>query len=119
MERRLRTLGTSFDALLDGERVGSFEVDTDLTRGGTVAQLAGWADEGNHWVRPDLCGRGIGTWLFRHGHEWLRLAGTTRFVTYVVEADLDWQPDWRSELRYYQRHGMTVVNRTRRGWQRR
>ena len=72
----LGPLGTAFIAVLGGEIVGSFEVDTDLTRGGTNLALRGWADECNHWVREDLRSRGIGTWLVSHGAAWMRLGAS-------------------------------------------
>lgn len=73
--------------------------------------LAGWADESNHWVREDLRGQGIGTWLFRVGCDWLRLGGSTRLLAYVSEnADLP-----RTQT-YYARHGLRAIGRTRRGW---
>ena len=72
--------GTSFEAVTDdGEVVGIFEVDDDLRRWGSMMRMAGWADECNHWVRAYLQGLGVGTWLFRHGAAWLRLAGIDRF----------------------------------------
>ena len=64
--------------MLDGEVVGTYEVDDDLTRGGANLAFAGWADECNHWVRADLRGRGIGTWLMaytvdgEHTEAWTR-----------------------------------------------
>jgi GNAT superfamily N-acetyltransferase len=111
--RRLGPLGTAFDASLDGEVVGTFEVDDDLTRGGANLAFAGWADEANHWVREDLRGRGVGTWLVGHAARWLRLGGTKRLLAYAVEGD-----DIDRRTRYYQRLGLRPVNRTVRGWSR-
>jgi hypothetical protein len=68
MRRQLGTLGTTFDAVLDGEVVGMFEVDDDLTRGGTKLGAAGWADECNHRVREDRRDGGSGPgWSARGG----------------------------------------------------
>jgi GNAT superfamily N-acetyltransferase len=113
LRRRLGTLGTAFDAVLAGEAVGMFEVDDDLTRGGTNLGAAGWADVCNHRVREDLRGHGIGTWLVRSAVEWLRLGGTSRLLAYAVEDDR--LPDW---IRYYGRFGLHPVNRTTRGFER-
>lgn len=113
MRRELGSLGTAFNAVLDGQVVGSYEVDADLTRGGANLAFTGWADECNHWVRDDLRGRGIGTWLVGCAGAWLRLGGTTRLLAYADEdADL---PRW---TRYYSRHGLEPINRTTRGWRR-
>lgn len=55
---------------------GCSKLDDDFTKGGRVLTLDGWADEANHWVKENIRGRGVGTWLFRHGCAWLRLGGT-------------------------------------------
>jgi GNAT superfamily N-acetyltransferase len=113
IRRQLGPLGTAFNAVLDREIVGTYEVDDDLTRGGTNLAVAGWADECNHWVREDLRGQGIGTWLVGHAALWLRLGGTTRLLSYAME---DGHVDrCRS---YYQRYGLRPINRTVRGWRR-
>jgi hypothetical protein len=46
--------GTRFSATLDGRAVGLVEVDSDLTRGGSRARFAGWADIGNLEVETKL-----------------------------------------------------------------
>jgi GNAT superfamily N-acetyltransferase len=94
--------------------VGTYEVDDDLTRGGANLAFAGWADECNHWVRDDLRGRGIGTWLVANAAAWLRLGGTTRLMAYVIDSD-----HTQAWIRYYSRYGLTPINRTSRGWQKR
>ncbi len=113
LRRHVGTLGTTFTGVLDGEAVGMFEVDTDLTRGGTNLGAAGWADVCNHRVREDLRGRGIGTWLVRSAAEWLRLGGTTRLLAYAIEDE-----DLEARVRYFGRFGLRPVNRTTRGWTR-
>ena len=113
LQRALGPLGTEFSAVLDGEVVGIFEIDDDLTRGGSQLGMTGWADVGNHSVREDLRGRGVGSWLFAHGVAWLRLGGKTRLLAYAVEND-----DLPSRERYYRRFGLAPINRTVRGWKR-
>lgn len=113
LERVVGPLATSFNARLDGEVIGAFEVDDNHSAGGSRMRLAGWADECNHWVREGLRGRGIGSWLFRHGAAWLRLGGTQRLLVYLIEdGTLD------AGLAYYARHGLRPINRTVRGWKR-
>jgi len=113
MRRVLGTLGTRFEAVAGDQVVGTFEVEDDYTRGGSVMTLAGWADLGNHRVQEDIRSQGIGSWLFRHGCAWLRLGGTRRLLAYAVE-----NGDLTRIERYYGRHGLAWINRTRRGWQR-
>lgn len=113
VRRVLGTLGTTFQALDGGDVVGVFEVDDDYTKGGSVMTLDGWADECNHWVKEDIRGRGVGTWLFRHGCAWLRLGGTRRLLAYAIEDE-----NLPKIERYYARHGLVRINRTRRGWKR-
>lgn len=111
LRRQLGPLGTAFNAEIDGEVLGTYEVDDDLTRGGTNLAFAGWADECNHWVREDLRGQGIGSWLVAHAAAWLRLGSTTRLLAYAIEND---QVDRCT--RYYGRYGLRPINRTVRGW---
>lgn len=111
VRRVLGTLGTSFEGVVDGEVVGMFEVEDDFTKGGSIMGLAGWADVCNHRVSQECRGRGIGTWLFRHGCEWLRLGGSRRLLAYA------WEDDQLPAVeRYLAGHGLTRINRTRRGW---
>lgn len=113
LRRQLGDLATAFNAVLDGEVVGSFEVDDDLTRGGANMAFAGWAEECNHWVREDLRGRGIGTWLVANAGAWLRLGRTSRLMAYVIE-----DGDAEARTGYYHRFGLSPINRTTRGWRR-
>lgn len=87
IRRQVGPLGTAFNAMLDGEVVGTYEVDDDLTRGGANMAFAGWADECNHRVRDELRGHGVRTWLVATAGAWLRLGGTTRLMTYVIDSD--------------------------------
>jgi GNAT superfamily N-acetyltransferase len=113
VQRRLGPLGTAFNAVLDGEVVGTYEIDDDLTRGGANLAFSGWADECNHWVRQDLRGKGIGSWLVGHAGAWLRLGGTSRLLAYAIENEhVD------RCTRHYARCGLMPVNRTVRGWRR-
>lgn len=120
LRRVVGPLGTSFQAVLDDAVIGVFEVEDFY--GATNASLQRWADEGNHWVHEDHRRRGIGSWLFRHGCEWLRLGGKDRLLTYAAERWGDGaQPtegtaaEWG---RYYARFDLQPLIRTRRGWHR-
>jgi GNAT superfamily N-acetyltransferase len=122
LRRAVGPLGTSFEAWLHDKRIGVFEIEDFY--GITNSQLARWADEGNHWVVPEHRGAGIGTWLARHGCEWLRLAGKDRLLTYAIEASSggpDWianEPTAENARHYYARFGLVPITRTRRGWRR-
>lgn len=112
--------GTLFQAVLDGEVVGTFEVEDSY--GTSNASLSRWADIANHRVAPDHRCQGIGSWLVRHGCRWLRLGGKDRVLAYAAER-------WSTEAiptegsaegwaQYYARFGLRQITRTRRGWQR-
>lgn len=120
VRRVVATQGTSFEAVIGDERVGVFEVEDFY--GTANGQLASWADEANHWVSPAHRGRGIGTWLLRHGCAWLRLGGKQRLLTYAVErrARGATPMEATAELceHYYRRHGLVVIGCSRRGWRR-
>jgi GNAT superfamily N-acetyltransferase len=120
LRRVVGPLGTSFEAWINTERIGVFEVED--AHGTSNAQLARWADEANHWVSPEHRGRGIGTWLARHGCAWLRLAGKDRFLAYAIErraAGMDPMEATADRCdQYYAHLGMQRITRTRRGWHR-
>ena len=106
-------MGVAFNAVLDDQIVGSYEVDDDLTRAGSNLAFSGWADECNHWVREDMRRRGIGAWLLMSAASWLLLGGTSRLMTYVID-----DADAEIWIRYYARFGLLPINRTTRGWRR-
>lgn len=120
LRRVVGTLGVAFEAHLGGRRVGVFEVDD--THGTANAQLARWADEANHWVHPDHRGRGIGSWLVRHGAAWLRLGGKERFLTYAIERRSAGMAPMENTIglyaAYWAKFGVQPITRTRRGWRR-
>jgi hypothetical protein len=120
LARVVGPLGTSFEARLAGERIGVFEVEDSY--GIANAQLARWADEANHWVSGQHRGRGIGSWLFRHGCAWLRLGGKDRLLAYAIERRARGAEPMEATAeacdRYYARFGLSRITRTRRGWQR-
>lgn len=113
VRREVGTLGVAFNGVLEGDVVGTFEVDADLTHGGTNVAMAGWADECNHSVREDRRGQGIGTWLVQTAASWLRLGGTTRLLSYAWE-----DASIEATTRYYRRYGLVPITRNTRGWQR-
>lgn len=123
LRRVVGPLGTSFEAFAGDVRIGVFEVQDFHGVGNT--HLLRWADECNHWVAADFRGQGIGSWLLRTGGEWLRLAGKDRLLAYAIERRQSdatpLEPGHTIERceRYYARHGLVRIARTRRGWERR
>jgi GNAT superfamily N-acetyltransferase len=120
LRRCVGPLGTSFEAFVDDARIGLFEVEDAY--GTTNSQLARWSDEANHWVDAAHRGKGIGTWLFRHGCAWLRLGGKERLLAYAVERRGRGAEPMEATVErcetYYARHGLVRISRTRRGWRR-
>lgn len=113
LRRQVAHLATSFSAVLDGEVVGYVNVRDDLTRGGTLARMAGWAEMREIRVEPEYRRRGVATWLVRSAVAWARLGGATRMVA-VAAPDMD-EPGIE---RFYARFGWHEIGRCRRGWRR-
>jgi GNAT superfamily N-acetyltransferase len=112
LRRALGGHATRFTALLDGRAVGMYEVQADLTAGGSLSRLAGWADAWELHVEEPLRRRGIGTWLVGHAADWLRLARVERLVDYGIAGEGD------AHLAFLGRLGWRELTRTRRGWER-
>jgi ribosomal protein S18 acetylase RimI-like enzyme len=97
-------------AELDGRVVGFYEVQADLTVGGTRSRLAGWADVWELHVDPAHRRRGIGSWLVGHAADRLRLARADRVLSYSVLGEDD------DEIAFLRAMGWRELTRTRRGW---
>ena len=110
VRRALGGHATRFTALLDDRVAGFFEVQADLTAGGALSRLAGWADVWELHVEPDLRRRGIATWLVGHGADWLRLARAERLLDYVALGEDD------AHLAFATALGFRELTRARRGW---
>jgi len=113
VQRHVGGHATRFTATLDGRVVGFAEVREDLTRGGALSRLAGWADVWELHVAEPYRRQGIGTWLVGHGADWLRLARAERVLHVVIEGEDD------AELAFVQRLGWRELTRALRGWERR
>jgi ribosomal protein S18 acetylase RimI-like enzyme len=112
VRRALGVNGTRLSACLGEEVVGYVEVAANLTDGGRLAQLAGWADVGNLHVAEAYRRRGVATWLVGQAADWLRLARVERLLDYA----------WAEEegcLALLRRLGFRELTRTARGWSRR
>ena len=104
--RAVGPYGTRFSAVLDGEELGFCEVVPNLTRGGTLPALRGWAELQEIWFKESWRGRGIGSHLVRHAAAWLRLAGCDRIVFNVAAPD-----EAAGAGRFYRRFGWEVFVR--------
>jgi len=100
--------GHRFRAELAGIEVGSVEWSPDLSFGGTLPALAGWAELCHLRVREEWRGRGIACWLVRRTVPFLRMAGASRVLIALTareEAEgagslcrrLGWEPVVRLE----------------------
>jgi len=111
--RRVGRLGVRFSAVADeGEEVGHLECNPDLTEGGSIPALGGWAELDELWVREGMRRRGVGRWLVGHAARWLLLAGCDRIVVCV-----DGNDEEAGAGRFYRRFGWEVLGRLTRSWE--
>jgi GNAT superfamily N-acetyltransferase len=109
--RTLADGGTRFSALLEGEPVGTIEVQSDLTRSGAYSRMHGWGEIGAIHTIDTFRRRGVGRWLVSIAAGWLRLGGVERVLAYACS-----EPD--GELLFLRTVGFDEVARIYRGWQR-
>lgn len=106
VRRTLGPWGTRFSAVAGGEEVGFCEIAPELTRGGHLPALGGWAELHEIRVREDWRDKGIGSHLVRCAVAWLRLAGCDRIVLNVAAPD-----EAAGAGRFYRRFGWDVFVR--------
>jgi GNAT superfamily N-acetyltransferase len=112
VQRKMRGgIGVGFVAMLDGEEVGCSNWGVDLTKGGELPSLRGWAELEEMDVEEGWRNRGIGSWLVQHGVEWCRLAGCERVAFAVASEDEE-----AGAGRFYGRFGWQVFTRSQIGW---
>jgi GNAT superfamily N-acetyltransferase len=112
LKRSPGQFGVRFSAVRGGEEIGRLECAPDLTEGGNLPALDGWAELAELWVREGNRGRGVGGWLVGHAAGWLRLAGCDRVVICVDEDD-----EAAGAGRFYRRFGWEVLARLIRSWE--
>ncbi len=103
--------GTDLRAVAEGKEIGCCAVRTDLTNGGEVPALAGWAQIADFEVNEAWRNRGIGTWLLRRAVDWMHLAGCDRVLLAVSE-----DAEGQRAGHLYQRFGWDVLAVTERAW---
>ena len=111
LQRGIEITDASFLAMADGKEIAHCEVVADMTLGGELPALAGWAELSSLLVEESWRGRGIGAWLVRHAVAWLRLAGRDRIVLSVTKED-----EQAGAGRFYRRFGWEPLTRQQRGW---
>ncbi len=100
IDRDVGRLGTRFVVRLDGRNVGQCECISDLTEGGQLPALMGWAELSEVETSDSMRNKGIGSWVVRHAVEWLRLAKCDRVVLSVARED-----EQAGAGRFYNRFG--------------
>ncbi len=108
IHRSAGEFGTRFVARLDGEEIAECECIPDLTEGGQLPALAGWAELSEVGTRESMRNQGIGSWVVRHAVEWLRLAKCDRIVVPVARDD-----EQAGAGRFYRRFGWMPLVRQR------
>jgi len=111
LARRTCDFAPRFAAELAGDSIGLFDVGSDVTAGGTLPALAGWAEPWNLWVDERYRSQGVGSWLVRSAAPYLRLGGCDRMlVTVAVEGER------AGAGRFYERLGLVRLARLDRAW---
>lgn len=111
VRRSVGRFGATFTALVEGQEVGRCECLPDMTAGGALPALRGWAELTELEVDERWRNRGIGTWLVQHAVAWLRLGRCDRIVLAVAAED-----EAAGAGRFYQRCGWDVLTRVSKGW---
>jgi len=109
LRREVGVNATRFAATMGDEVVGYMHVEFDLTRGGVLSRLAGWASVWELAVEEPYRRRGIGTWLVGEATRWMRLAHVDRLI------DQAW-PSETDRLGFFTATGFRELTRTQRGW---
>ena len=113
IHREVGNLSTRFVARVDGSDLGRCECISDLTAGGQLPALAGWAELAEMETSESMRNRGVGSWVLRHAVEWLRLARCDRIVISVAR-----EHEEAGAGRFYSRFGWMPLVRQKH-WRRR
>lgn len=100
IHREAGKFGTRFVARLDGRDIAHCECIADLTQGGQLPALVGWAELSEVETSEMMRNQGVGSWVVGHAVEWLRLARCDRIVLSVARDD-----DEAGSGRFYQWFG--------------
>lgn len=111
VERRLGQFNICFWLRRGDEWLGHCECVADLTQGGALPSLRGWAVLFELEVAPSWRNRGLGTYLVQQVVAWLRLAGCDRVVVPVAAED-----EAQGAGRFYRRFGWEVLAHEADAW---
>jgi GNAT superfamily N-acetyltransferase len=103
--------GQRFLAEHDGAEIGFLEWSPDLSCGGSLPALAGWAELCALRIREDWRGQGVGEWLVRRTVPFLRMVGVSRVVVTVAARE-----EQAGAGRFCRRLGWEPVVRLEQGW---
>jgi GNAT superfamily N-acetyltransferase len=103
--------GQRFLAELDGVQIGFVDWSPDLSCGGCLPAMAGWAELGALRVREEWRGRGVGEWLVRRTVPFLRMVGVSHVVVAVAT-----RQESEGFGRFCRRLGWEPLVRLEQGW---
>jgi GNAT superfamily N-acetyltransferase len=103
--------GHCFRADVDGVEVGHLEWAPDLSYGGALPALAGWAELCSLRVGEEWRGRGVGSWLVGRTVPLLQAAGATQVVIALTALD-----EALGAGRFCRRLGWDPLVRLEHGW---
>ncbi len=111
LRRTAGNFGTKFAALHQGAEIGYCECVSDMTEGGVLPALRGWAELAEIQIDDSWRSRGIGTWLAKHAAAWLQLGGCSQIVLSVAAED-----ELAGAGRFYERLGWHPMVQLQHGW---
>lgn len=111
VRRTVGRFGVRFTALLSEEELAWCECVADLSRGGTLPALRGWAELSEVRVAEGWRNKGVGSWLVETAADWLRLCRCDRVFLVVDEDD-----EGAGAGRFYRRFGWDLLAREVRPW---
>ncbi|HEY4026140.1 MAG TPA: GNAT family N-acetyltransferase [Candidatus Dormibacteraeota bacterium] len=103
--------GQRFLAEFRGTEIGFLEWSPDLSCGGSLPALSGWAELCALRIREDWRGRGVGEWLVRRTVPFLRMVGVSRVVVALAA-----RQEEAGAGRFCRRLGWEPVVRLEQGW---
>jgi GNAT superfamily N-acetyltransferase len=103
--------GQRFLAELAGVEIGFLEWSPDLSCGGSLPALAGWAELCALRIREEWRGRGVGEWLVRRTVPFLHMVGVSRVVVAMAA-----RQEKAGAGRFCRKLGWEPVVRLEQGW---
>ena len=87
LRRCMGDFGTRFVAVHNNKEIAECECVLDLSKGGDLPCMAGWAELTEVYTNEAWRNKGVGSWLVNHAVEWLRTGGYSRVMFCVAEED--------------------------------